>query len=101
MTKLMEWSLGLGLLAVAWSGLVFNPLGLRLPEPCQQLLWTLPAYLVVGLGCYALATVGFRVATFNDCRAAAQELQEQVREARRELAALGFRFPEAAGETEG
>ncbi|XP_067878723.1 dolichol-phosphate mannosyltransferase subunit 3 [Heterodontus francisci] len=92
MTKLVEWLLGLALLGAVWAGLAFDLLGLRLPEPGRQLLWPLPAYLLVAFGCFSLATVGYRVATFNDCQAAAEELQSQIREAREDLAGRGFRF---------
>ncbi|XP_062888568.1 dolichol-phosphate mannosyltransferase subunit 3 [Mobula hypostoma] len=97
MTKLTDCLLPLGLLATVWAGLVFNPLGLGLPKPGPELLWPLPAYLLVSFACYSLATVGFRLATFNDCPDAAAELQRQIHEARRELAARGFRFPEPSG----
>ncbi|GCB85684.1 hypothetical protein scyTo_0026356 [Scyliorhinus torazame] len=92
MTKLAEWLLGLALLGGGWATLTFDPLGLRLPLAGRQLLWPLPAYLLVAFGCYSLATVGYRLATFNDCRGASEELQTQIQEARRDLAARGFRF---------
>ncbi|XP_059818992.1 dolichol-phosphate mannosyltransferase subunit 3 [Hypanus sabinus] len=97
MTKLTDCILSLGLLTAVWAGLVFDPLGLDLPKPGPELLWPLPAYLLVCFGCYSLATVGFRLASFNDCPDAATELQRQIHEARRELAARGFRFPEPQG----
>ncbi|XP_067832171.1 dolichol-phosphate mannosyltransferase subunit 3 [Heptranchias perlo] len=92
MTKLAEWLLGLSLLGATWVGLAFDPFGLRLPELGRELLWPLPAYLLVAFGCYSLATVGYRLATFNDCEAAAEELRSQIQEARKDLASKGFRF---------
>uniref|UniRef100_UPI00398ED251 dolichol-phosphate mannosyltransferase subunit 3 n=1 Tax=Pristiophorus japonicus TaxID=55135 RepID=UPI00398ED251 len=92
MTKLAEWLLGLAVLGAAWAGLAFDLLGLGLTEPGLQLLGPLPAYLLVAFGCYSLGTVGYRLATFNDCEAAAQELRAQVQEARTDLAGKGFRF---------
>ncbi|XP_041037678.1 dolichol-phosphate mannosyltransferase subunit 3 isoform X2 [Carcharodon carcharias] len=92
MTKLAEWLLGLALLGGGWAALTFDPLGPSLPEAGRQLLWALPAYLLVAFGCYSLATVGYRLATFNDCQAASEELQAQIREAHGDLARRGFRF---------
>ena len=36
--------------------------------------------------------MAFRVATFNDCEAASQELQKQIVEAREDLRNKGFSF---------
>ncbi|KAE8589106.1 hypothetical protein XENTR_v10022889 [Xenopus tropicalis] len=92
MTKLAEWLLALSVLGAAWVTLNFNLLGLDLPPPLQQLLWPLPVYLLVVFGCYSLATIGYRVATFNDCEDAARELQQQISEAKRDLALKGLKF---------
>ncbi|CAM4674658.1 dolichol-phosphate mannosyltransferase subunit 3 isoform X2 [Lepidochelys kempii] len=92
MTKLVQWLCGLALLGTAWATLALDPLGLHLPLPCQQVLWPFPVYLLVAFGCYSLATVGYRLATFNDCEAAAKELQEQIREARADLSRRGLKF---------
>ncbi|KAG8429720.1 hypothetical protein GDO86_019391 [Hymenochirus boettgeri] len=92
MTKLAEWLVGLTVLCAAWVTLNFNLLDLDLPEPLQQLIWPFPIYLLVVFGCYSLATIGYRVATFNDCQDAAQELQNQISEAKKDLATKGLRF---------
>ncbi|XP_038167867.1 dolichol-phosphate mannosyltransferase subunit 3 isoform X2 [Arvicola amphibius] len=92
MTKLAQWLWGLALLGSAWAVLTMGALGLELPFPCQEVLWPLPAYLLVSAGCYALGTVGYRVATFHDCEDAARELQSQILEARADLARRGLRF---------
>ncbi|KAM4861771.1 dolichol-phosphate mannosyltransferase subunit 3 isoform 1-T1 [Thomomys bottae] len=90
MTKLAQWLWGLALLGSTWAALTMG--ALELPLPCQEVLWPLPAYLLVSAGCYALGTVGYRVATFQDCEDAAQELQSQIQEARADLARKGLRF---------
>ncbi|XP_035170195.1 dolichol-phosphate mannosyltransferase subunit 3 [Oxyura jamaicensis] len=92
MTKLAQWLCGLALLGSAWAALALSPPGLRLPAPCRQALLPLPAYLLVAFGCYALATVGYRLATFNDCEEAAAELREHISEAREDLRRRGLRF---------
>lgn len=87
MTKLGQWLCGLALLGSAWAALA-----LRLPAPYQQALLPLPVYLLVAFGCYSLATVGYRLATFNDCEEAAAELQEHISAAREDLRRRGLRF---------
>ncbi|XP_069735020.1 dolichol-phosphate mannosyltransferase subunit 3 [Phaenicophaeus curvirostris] len=92
MTKLGQWLCGLALLGSAWAALALEAPGLRLPAPFREALLPLPLYLLVAFGCYSLATVGYRLATFNDCEEAAAELQEHIREARRDLRQRGLRF---------
>ncbi|KAM4690199.1 dolichol-phosphate mannosyltransferase subunit 3 [Rhinophrynus dorsalis] len=88
MIKLAQWLLGLTFLGGGWVTL----LGLNLPGPFKQVIWPLPVYLLVTFGCYSLATIGYRVATFNDCEDAARELQDQIKEAKKDLAKKGLSF---------
>ncbi|NXS12251.1 DPM3 mannosyltransferase, partial [Neodrepanis coruscans] len=92
MTKLGQWLCGLALLGSAWAALALAPPGLQPPAPLRQALLPLPVYLLVAFGCYSLATVGYRLATFNDCEEAAAELQEQIRAARADLRRRGLRL---------
>ncbi|XP_075117804.1 dolichol-phosphate mannosyltransferase subunit 3 [Leptodactylus fuscus] len=92
MTKLLEWLLGLSLLGFFWLTLTFDLVGLALPRACREVVWPLPIYLLVVFGCYSLATVGYRVATFNDCEEAAHELQAQIHEAKADLKRRGLHF---------
>ncbi|XP_075049422.1 dolichol-phosphate mannosyltransferase subunit 3 [Mixophyes fleayi] len=92
MTKLAQWLLGVILLGGAWVTLTFDLLGLELPGAYREVIWPFPVYLLVTFGCYSLATIGYRVATFNDCEDAAQELQQQIQEAKRDLRGRGLRF---------
>ncbi|TRZ19977.1 hypothetical protein HGM15179_007126 [Zosterops borbonicus] len=90
MTKLGQWLCGLALLGSAWAALALAPPGLQPPAPLRQALLPLPVYLLVAFGCYSLATVGYRLATFNDCEEAAAELQEHIRAARADLRRRGL-----------
>ncbi|CAH1976965.1 unnamed protein product [Acanthoscelides obtectus] len=45
---------------------------------------------------YALSVVLYRVYNFNDCKEAAQQLSEEIVEAKENLASLGFKFKENA-----
>ncbi|XP_018421373.1 PREDICTED: dolichol-phosphate mannosyltransferase subunit 3 [Nanorana parkeri] len=92
MTKLAQWLLGLILLGGAWATLTFDLLGLEPPRACREVVWPFPVYLLVAFGCYSLATIGYRVATFNDCEDAARELQEQIGQAKKELSRRGMSF---------
>ncbi|KAM6226119.1 dolichol-phosphate mannosyltransferase subunit 3 [Porphyrio hochstetteri] len=91
MTKLCQWLCGLALLGSAWAALALTPPGLRLPAPYREVLLPLPVYLLVAFGCYSLATVGYRLATFNDCEEAAAELREDIAAARADLRQRGLR----------
>ncbi|KAF4100688.1 hypothetical protein G5714_018884 [Onychostoma macrolepis] len=92
MTKLLEWLLGVSLIGVAWGLFTFDLLDLQLPPQCRELAWPMPVYLLVVFGCYSLATVGYRVATFNDCENAAKELQAQIKEAKEDLKKKGLKI---------
>lgn len=92
MTKLMQWLFGVSLLAVVWALITFDLLDLSLPQTCRDVAWPMPAYLLVTFGCYSLGVVGYRVATFNDCEEAAQELHMHIKEAREDLRKKGLRF---------
>ncbi|KAF7210961.1 dolichol-phosphate mannosyltransferase subunit 3 [Nothobranchius furzeri] len=92
MTKLMQWLLGASLLGTVWALVTFDLLELSLPRVYREIAWPMPLYLLVTFGCYSLATVGFRVATFNDCDEAARELQEQITEAKEDLRKKGLKL---------
>lgn len=92
MTKLLEWLLTASLVAVAWGLVTFDLLGLQLPAVYREVAWPMPVYLLVVFGCYSLATVGYRVATFNDCEDAARELQAQIQEAKKDLKKKGLKM---------
>ncbi|XP_018621419.1 dolichol-phosphate mannosyltransferase subunit 3 [Scleropages formosus] len=92
MTKLLEWLLGVSVVVTAWGLLTFDLLDLKVPQVYREVVWPMPVYLLVVFGCYSIATVGYRVATFNDCEEAAQELQAQIKEAKLDLKKKGLKF---------
>ncbi|KAA0710129.1 Dolichol-phosphate mannosyltransferase subunit 3 [Triplophysa tibetana] len=92
MTKLLEWVFGVSLIGIAWGLVTFDLLDLQLPPQYKDVAWPMPIYLLVVFGCYSLATVGYRVATFNDCEDAAKELQAQIKEAKGELKKKGLKM---------
>merc|ERR1711976_965218 len=52
----------------------------------------LPIYAVLLFGIYSVVVILYRVATFNDCPEAAEELRKQISQAKQELGAKGFEF---------
>ena len=92
MTKLLEWVFGVSVIGAAWAFVTFDILKMSIPRTYREVAWPMPLYLLVTFGCYSLATVGYRVATFNDCDDAAKELQAQIKEAREDLRKKGLKF---------
>ena len=89
MTKLLEWvSVAIAFLSVwilAISGHLFQT-----SEESRVHVLLSPIYLVIVFGLVSLAIILYRVATFNDCPEAYQELKDQITEARKDLASKGF-----------
>ena len=52
-----------------------------------------PAWALIALGCYALASVGLSFLSFRDCSAKAQELQRDISKAKELLKSKGFKAP--------
>uniref|UniRef100_F1LH41 Dolichol-phosphate mannosyltransferase subunit 3 n=1 Tax=Ascaris suum TaxID=6253 RepID=F1LH41_ASCSU len=51
----------------------------------HEIILYAPVYAVVMLGIYAVCSVLYGVATFNDCQLARDELKKEIEEARAEL----------------
>uniref|UniRef100_A0A8C3WXY4 Dolichol-phosphate mannosyltransferase subunit 3 n=1 Tax=Catagonus wagneri TaxID=51154 RepID=A0A8C3WXY4_9CETA len=92
MTKSAQWLWGLALLGSTWVALTIGAPGLELPSSCQEVLWPLPAYLLVSASCFAPGTVGSRVATSHNYEDTAREPQSQIQEAQGDLARRGMCF---------
>lgn len=88
----MQWLFVVLLLGAVWTLVTFDLLDLSLPRTYREVAWPMPVYLLVSFGCFSLATVGYRVATFNDCEEAARELQEQIKEAKEDLREKGLKL---------
>lgn len=91
MTKLMQWLLAVGVLATVWiSILKAERGGLASQYPQLALLWPLGLAFLFAL--YALTVIIYRVYKFNDCPEAAEELQQQIKEAKEDLKSKGLKF---------
>ncbi|XP_043860908.1 dolichol-phosphate mannosyltransferase subunit 3 [Dromiciops gliroides] len=90
MTKLEQWISMLLVLMLIWLCLVQDLLNLGYSKKIHDVILTLPVYLLVTAGSYTLGTLGLRLANFNDCEEAAQELFMQIQEAQADLASKGL-----------
>jgi len=87
----MQWLLGGFLFACVWGFLLSSPMS-QTCELTRHVVVFLPFYALLVFGAVSLTVVLWRVYTFNDCQAAAAELQEEIAEARRDLTAKGLKF---------
>ncbi|XP_001373861.1 dolichol-phosphate mannosyltransferase subunit 3 [Monodelphis domestica] len=90
MTKLKQWISTLLVLMLIWLCLVQDVLSLGYSQKFHDVILPLPVYLLVTAGSYMLGTLGLRLANFNDCEEAAQELFQQIQEAQADLASKGL-----------
>ena len=66
--------------------------GLELGSSYAFMVSALPYWCLVSLGCYALASIGYKLWVLEDCVQAAAELQEEIKQAKTDLTKRGFRF---------
>eukprot|EP00095_Tigriopus_kingsejongensis_P010811 snap_masked-scaffold385_size188773-processed-gene-0.7 protein:Tk10811 transcript:snap_masked-scaffold385_size188773-processed-gene-0.7-mRNA-1 annotation:"dolichol-phosphate mannosyltransferase subunit 3-like" len=90
MTKLMDWLTGLSLLSSLWVALYLEMIWPEWSRAHPSTVLVLPLLGVAAFGVYSVGVIAYRVATFNDCEAAAEELQGQIAEARADLLARGL-----------
>ncbi|XP_074647974.1 dolichol-phosphate mannosyltransferase subunit 3-like [Tubulanus polymorphus] len=90
-TKLVQWIIVTTVFIGVWTLAVTTDLFSLTPRQ-SDIVIALPIYLLMTFACYSLAVVGYRVATFNDCPEAAEELRRQIAEAKTDLAKKGIKF---------
>ncbi|CEF62836.1 Dolichol-phosphate mannosyltransferase subunit 3 family-containing protein [Strongyloides ratti] len=75
-------------LIISWLGL-YNEwvpeINRRLPIYFIDTLAYIPFFVIGGLGMYAVFSIIYGVATFNDCKEAQKELMDEVMEVKKEL----------------
>ncbi|KAK3932058.1 Dolichol-phosphate mannosyltransferase subunit 3 [Frankliniella fusca] len=92
-TKLMQWLLGLAAFSGLWATLVANAAQPHhFLHKHEFLVLALPIILIGLFGIYAVFIVLYRVFTFNNCEEAAEELNKQIQQARKDLSSKGFSF---------
>lgn len=92
MKKITQWVVGLNILSVLWISLLFHQYDSKISKERFMVIQFLPIILLICFGVFALAVILYRVATFNDCKSAAEELQAEIKEARTALRKKGFKF---------
>jgi len=92
MTKLAEWVTCAVLFLAPWLAVVTRQYTSPALESHYISILLLPLLLVALFGVVSVAIIAYRVATFNDCIAANDELQKQILQAKRELSAKGVTF---------
>ncbi|XP_025206620.1 dolichol-phosphate mannosyltransferase subunit 3 [Melanaphis sacchari] len=92
MKKLTQWVVGVNVLSILWLSLLFNQYDSKISKEYFVIIQFLPIILLISFGVLSLAIILYRVATFNDCKSAAEELQEEIKEARTALRQKGFKF---------
>lgn len=74
--KLFQWLLGAGLFIAVWLAFVLEKVDIQLTE-IQRTLVLISPLLAVGIfGLVSAVIVLYRVSTFNDCKEAAEEIQQ-------------------------
>ncbi|KJE97668.1 hypothetical protein CAOG_07775 [Capsaspora owczarzaki ATCC 30864] len=93
-TKLQQFTLVFGFVSAVWTVFLLNlqPAALKPSPAVSQIIPALPFVALVAFCAYSLMAIGYRLATFNDCNEASQELQQEVKLARADLSAKGFKF---------
>ncbi|CAH3136356.1 unnamed protein product [Pocillopora meandrina] len=92
MTKLTEWIIFAGVALSLWITPLTDILPLKVSYKAKEVIWPMPIYALIVFGCYSLATIGYRVATFNDCVEASESLKQEINDARQDLSKKGFKF---------
>ncbi|XP_018913831.1 dolichol-phosphate mannosyltransferase subunit 3 [Bemisia tabaci] len=92
MTKLLEWVAGGLAFLLLWAILIFNIRNYKALEDMKNFIYTLPLTIAAHFGVYAVTVVLWRVFTFNNCKEAAAELQNEINLAKEDLAKKGFKF---------
>ncbi|KAG7171202.1 dolichol-phosphate mannosyltransferase subunit 3-like [Homarus americanus] len=92
MTKLMEWLTGAVLILGPWSAVVTNTIQNEFTKQYYLEILLFPVLLVALFGLASVAIIAYRVYTFNDCKEAAEELQNQIKEAKADLTKKGLKL---------
>jgi len=93
MTKLGQWLLFFSVFASVWAAfyLPIEPLADSDPVVKEFVFWS-PLIFILAFGVASVLIILYRVATFNDCEAAAEELKQQIEDARADLRSKGMKF---------
>ncbi|XP_057313396.1 dolichol-phosphate mannosyltransferase subunit 3-like [Hydractinia symbiolongicarpus] len=93
MTKLMQWVTITLLYGCFYFTALFSDTFSPFHSKEFRMVIMLSPVILIGLfGVYSVITIAYRVATFNDCTEAAEELREEILEAKKDLTSKGMKF---------
>ncbi|KAG5670560.1 hypothetical protein PVAND_000814 [Polypedilum vanderplanki] len=92
MTKLTEWLVALSVFFGIYLAIITKQFKHSFFEEHLFEIKILPLVLIFLLGIYAVTTVLYRTLTFNECKEAAEELQKEIIEAKKDLSSKGMKF---------
>ncbi|XP_059152174.1 dolichol-phosphate mannosyltransferase subunit 3-like [Physella acuta] len=90
--KIFQWLIVLSISLSIWMAYAVGYFKTDLSKEYHDIIIVLPIYALITFACWVLAVIGFRVATFNDCVDASEQLKEQILEARRDLEKKGYKY---------
>ncbi|KAK2187162.1 hypothetical protein NP493_173g03003 [Ridgeia piscesae] len=82
MTKLQQWISVLLVFVATWLALLFDKFPFKISPGTREVVWA----------CYSVAVIGYGVATFNDCKKAAEELRVEIEDAKEDLLRKGLKL---------
>jgi len=91
MTKLMDWISCLVVLLSVWCTVVFE-LVQGIPHNVYNAVLVFPLVMIILFGLYSVLIIAYRVITFNNCVEAAEELKDQIKQAKLDLTNQGMVF---------
>ncbi|XP_055716545.1 uncharacterized protein LOC129810237 [Phlebotomus papatasi] len=92
MTKLMQWLAGLFAFLAIYIPLVTGMVDIECLRNFQYEVKILPIVIIALFGIHSVNVVLYRTFTIRDCNEAAEELQKDIKDARKDLIAKGFKF---------
>lgn len=86
-SQLVTYTLHITPLVAIWAALLNDwlPYTHDFAKKHYEFILYLPVYVIVLLGIYAVCSVLYGVATFNDCMDAREELRKEIEEAKMDL----------------
>lgn len=92
MTKLLEWLGVVGLFTGVWAILLSKQSLSDHSDYVRHFVLFLPFYALLAFAAVSVSIIAWRVYTFNDCKEAAEELQQEIKEAREDLKKRGLKL---------
>lgn len=73
-----------------WIGLCYWVDEYKKPQEIKDVVYILPMYGLICFGAYSLGTIGLSLMAVRDCPEASKELDQQIKEAKKDLKRKGI-----------